>query len=85
MHNQIKQLVETGLDNVEATVTGDGSHFQAIVVGECFAGKSLVVKQKMVYSTLGDKITSGEIHAISIKAYTPEEWKKAQMFQGGNL
>jgi len=31
----------------------------------------------MVYGTLGDRITSGAIHALSIKAYTPAEWEKA--------
>jgi acid stress-induced BolA-like protein IbaG/YrbA len=28
----------------------------------------------MVYATVNDYIQSGDIHALSIKAYTPEEW-----------
>lgn len=84
MQDTIKSIIETGLDNVEATVVGDGSHFEAVVVGSCFEAKSLVQKQKMVYALLADKITSGEIHAITIKAYTPEEWQKASRFQIGS-
>jgi acid stress-induced BolA-like protein IbaG/YrbA len=75
---EIKQLIESGIPGCEAIVSGDGSHFEAIVVGEVFAGKSMLEQQKLVYATLGEHITSGAIHALSIKAYTPEEWHKAQ-------
>ncbi len=77
----IKELIEAGLENCEAQVTGDGSHFDAIVVGEIFDGMSLLNKQRTVYATLGDRITSGEIHALSIKAYTPADWEKASKLQ----
>jgi len=43
-----------------------------------FGGKSLLEKQKMVYATLEDSITSGAIHALTIKAYTPDEWMQAK-------
>lgn len=79
--NVIKDLIEAGLDNCQAQVTGDGSHFDAIVVGEIFDGMSLLNKQRTVYATLGDRITSGEIHALSIKAYTPADWEKASKLQ----
>jgi acid stress-induced BolA-like protein IbaG/YrbA len=42
---------------------------------------SLVKKQQKVYATLGDKITSGEVHALTIKTYTSDEWAKAQKLQ----
>jgi acid stress-induced BolA-like protein IbaG/YrbA len=77
----IKTLIEEGLTGVEAQVTGDGSHFEAIVIGEIFDGMSPLNKQRTVYGTLGDRITSGEIHALSIKAYTPAEWEKASKLQ----
>jgi len=79
--SEIKTLIEKGLEGVEAKVTGDGSHYEAIVVGECFNGLSMVAQQKMVYATLNDHITSGAIHALTIKTYTPEQWKKANQFQ----
>ncbi|NNG14356.1 MAG: BolA family transcriptional regulator [Gammaproteobacteria bacterium] len=77
----IKTLIEEGLTGVEARVTGDGSHFEAIVIGEIFDGMSPLNKQRTVYGTLGDRITSGEIHALSIKAYTPADWEKASKMQ----
>lgn len=79
--SEIKALIENGLSGVEAKVTGDGSHYEAIVIGECFDGLSMVAQQKLVYATINDHITSGAIHAVSIKTYTPAQWKKASQFQ----
>ncbi len=74
----VQRLIEAGVPGCEAIVSGDGSHFDAIVISESFVGKSLVDKQRMVYATVNDRITSGELHALSIKTYTPEEWDKAR-------
>ena len=73
--SEVKNLIELGLPGCEAIVTGDGSHFDAIVISPVFEGMSMVKEQQMVYGTLGDRITSGAIHALSIKAYTPQEWE----------
>jgi len=77
----VKRLIEAGLEGCEATVSGDGSHFEAIVVGDVFADKSMVEKQRMVYATVNDRIASGELHALSIKTYTPEQWESARKLQ----
>ena len=78
---EIKALIENGLPGVEARVTGDGYHYEAIVIGDCFEGASMVAQQKMVYATLNEHITSGAIHALTLKTYTPAQWKKANQFQ----
>jgi len=79
--NEIAQLIESGLDDVKATVTGDGSHFEARVIGSCFEGKSLVQQQKIVYAVLGQHITNGDIHALTIKCFTPDQWESAKKLQ----
>lgn len=77
----VQKMIQAGLPACEVTVTGDGSHFDAVVIGDEFEGMSAVKKQQTVYKTLGDKITSGELHALSIKTYTPEEWERAKKLQ----
>lgn len=77
----VQELIQAGLPDCEVKVQGDGSHFDAVVIGDVFEGMSAVKKQQKVYATLGDKITSGEVHALSIKTFTPEEWEKAQKLQ----
>lgn len=66
--SDIKQLVEQGLPGAEVQVLGDdGQHFEAIVTSPTFAGKSLIEQHRMVKATLGDKFSSGELHALSLK------------------
>jgi acid stress-induced BolA-like protein IbaG/YrbA len=78
---EVEKLIKAGLPDCEVSVKGDGSHFDAIVVGEVFAGLSLVKQQQMVYATVVDKITSGQLHALSIKTYTPQDWERAKKLQ----
>lgn len=80
---EVERLIKTGLPGCEVTVKGDGSHFDAVVVGDVFAGKNLVKQQQLVYATVVERITSGELHALSIKTYTPEEWQKAKKLKIG--
>jgi acid stress-induced BolA-like protein IbaG/YrbA len=77
----VKTLVEKGLPGCQVLVSGDGSHFDVTVIGEVFAGQSLLNKQRLVLATVSNEITSGALHAINIKAYTPEEWEKARKLQ----
>ena len=77
----VQEMIAAGLPDCEVKVSGDGSHFEAIVIGDIFDGLSLVKKQQKVYATLGDKITSGEVHALTIKTFTADEYAKAQKLQ----
>lgn len=71
----IKKMIENNLTNSEVIVSGDGRHFEAIVISSQFEGMSLLARQRCVYQTLGDHIHNGNIHALSIKAKTPTEWQ----------
>lgn len=76
--DDIKRLIETGLPGSQVRVAGDdGTHFEATVITEAFNGKRLLERHRMVYGTLGDRM-QGAIHALSIKAYTPQEWAAQQ-------
>ncbi len=73
----IQHDIAQNMPTVYLTVTGDGQHFDAIVVSEEFAGKSRIQRQQLVYKTLGDRM-KGEIHALSMKTYTQEEWESSR-------
>ncbi|MGZ8257720.1 MAG: BolA family protein [Methylotenera sp.] len=53
----------------------DGSHFEAVVVSPAFVGKSMLQQHQLVYAALGDRMRA-EIHALSMKTYTPEKWNE---------
>lgn len=49
-----------------------GGHFELVIVSQLFDGKSRQERHRMVHTALGEMLAR-EIHAISIKAYTPDE------------
>ena len=55
----------------------DGQHFEAIVVSAQFDGKRMVQQHQLVYQALGDRMRE-EIHALSLRTYTPEAWATAK-------
>jgi acid stress-induced BolA-like protein IbaG/YrbA len=81
--SEVQRLIEAGLPGAQVTVTGDGSHFDAVVISPAFEGKSLVAQQKMVMAAVAQQIASGALHALSIKAYTPEKWAQASKLKVG--
>jgi acid stress-induced BolA-like protein IbaG/YrbA len=71
----VKNYIVAGLDCTHIEVEGDGQHFNAVIVSEAFAGKRLIARHQLVYAALGDRMRQ-EIHALSMKTLTPEEFTK---------
>jgi len=69
----IQELISAGLDCHQLEVTGDGHHFEALIVCKAFEGQRLIARHQMVYAVLGDRMKQ-EIHALSMKTLTPQEW-----------
>ena len=72
----VKSLIAAGVACEHLDVSGDGSHFEAVIVSAAFAGKSRVARHQLVNRALGAQM-GNEIHALSMKTLTPEEWRDA--------
>lgn len=70
----IQQGIEQGLACEHVEVAGDGQHFQALIVSAAFAGRSRIQRHQLVYGALGERMRE-EIHALSMRTLTPEEWQ----------
>ena len=70
---QIKTWIAAGLPCEHLELAGDGQHFEAVIVSAEFRGKSMVQQHQLVYRALGERMKE-QIHALSMKTYTPEEW-----------
>ena len=73
--DEIKTLIENGIPQSQAIVTGESGKYEAIVISPEFEGLSMVKEHQLVYATVNEHIASGALHALSIKAYTPGEWE----------
>jgi len=71
----VKRYIEQGLNCEYVQVEGDGRHFEAVIVSPAFAGKGMLQQHQLVYKALGDRMHE-EIHALSMKTFTPEQWSK---------
>jgi len=69
----IQAYIAQGLACEQLQVAGDGQHFEALIVSSAFAGKSHVQRHQLVYAVLGERMRE-EIHALSMKTLTPEEF-----------
>jgi acid stress-induced BolA-like protein IbaG/YrbA len=73
-NESVKSGIAQGLACEHLEVLGDGQHFQALVVSRAFDGKSRVQRHQLVYAALGERMRE-EIHALSMRTLTPEEWR----------
>ena len=73
---EIRGYISKGLACEDLEVSGDGHHFEALIVSAAFQGKSRVQRHQLVYQVLGDRMRE-EIHALSMRTLTPEERRQA--------
>lgn len=71
----VQAYIVQGLQCEHVEVAGDGQHFEAVIVSEAFRGKNRVQQHQLVYKALGDRMRA-EIHALSMKTLTPEQWRQ---------
>ena len=69
----VEALISEAFDNVEVTVSGDGYKYETTVVSAAFADLSKLKRHQLVYKAVNEAIVSGELHALTITALTPEE------------
>jgi acid stress-induced BolA-like protein IbaG/YrbA len=72
--DELQSIIANGLPCEHLEVSGDGRHWAAVIVSPVFEGKRLIQRHQLVYATLGQRIQTDEVHALSMKTHTPAEW-----------
>jgi len=73
----LRALLSSQLKDCQVTVNSeDNHHFDAVIISQHFTSHNTLERQQMVYKIVGDVIKSGELHAFSMKTYTPQEWEQ---------
>lgn len=57
----------------EVDVVVDGNRASITVIGDVFQGMNRVQKQQAVYACIDSFIADGRLHAVTIRALTPDE------------
>ncbi len=74
---ELQSIIEAGLACEHCALEGDGRHWFATIVSPAFEGRRLLQRHQLVYATLGARMHTDEVHALSMKTLTPQEWKRA--------
>ena len=77
---EIARLVTEKIPDAQVEVQSNGNSYMVRVVSADFENLRALKRQQLVYSCLNEKIKSGEMHAVTMRLFTPEEWKKEQRF-----
>ena len=72
--SELQGIISAGLPCEHIHVQGDGRHWYATIVSAAFEGRRPIQRHQQVYATLGEKIRTDEVHALSMKTMTPAEW-----------
>ncbi len=73
---EVVALIKGGFPDGELLIEGEDCSFAVIVISPSFAGQSLLKKQQSVLATVSGPLATGELHAMTVKCYTPEEWRE---------
>ena len=71
---ELQSIIASGLPCEHIELSGDGQHWYATIVSSAFVGQRPIQRHKQVYATLGGRIHTNEVHALSMKTFTPAEW-----------
>lgn len=73
MIEDLQERIESAIPDAVVAVSGEGNRFEIHVVAGAFEGLTRVKRQQAVYAAIGDLISSGAVHAVTIRALTPAE------------
>lgn len=72
--DELRSIIAAGLACDYIEVEGDGRHWAAVIVSAEFEGLRAIRRHQRVYATLGARMHTDEVHALSMKTFTPAEW-----------
>ncbi|OQX02546.1 MAG: BolA family transcriptional regulator [Thiothrix lacustris] len=72
-NDAVKQMIQDKLPDAQISVSGDGYKYETDIVSEVFTGLNTLKRHQLVYAAVNEAITSGQLHALTIRTFTPAE------------
>lgn len=72
--DELRSIIAAGLPCEHLEVEGDGRHWSAVIVSAEFERRRAIQRHQRVYATLGARMHTDEVHALSMRTLTPAEW-----------
>ena len=72
-NDAVKQMIQDKLPDAQISVSGDGYKYETDIISEAFTGLNTLKRHRLVYAAVNEAITSGQLHALTIRTFTPAE------------
>jgi len=72
-NDDVTKLIQDSFPDATINVDGDGYKYETTIVSAAFEGLNTLKRHQAVYAAVDSAITSGELHALTIHAKTPDE------------
>lgn len=75
--SEVRQRILQALEDPDASIEIDGAdcNFTARVVSQVFDGLRPVQRQQRILAAFSESLASGELHALTVEAFTTMEWQ----------
>tara|TARA_B100000212_G_C27305571_1_gene503447 strand:+ start:598 stop:840 length:243 start_codon:yes stop_codon:yes gene_type:complete len=73
-HEKIRSILEANFQDSKVILTNSDCNLTLTIVSNRFIGQKVLNRHKEVLSHLKECFSSGELHALSIKTFTKEEF-----------
>ncbi len=87
LNHEVKDRIENGIEGSECLVnefSGGTDHYSVVVISDAFEGLASLKRHRMVMELFQDEVNSGEVHALTIKAFTRQQWENEMQKSGAN-
>lgn len=72
-NDAVKQMIQDKMPDAQISVSGDGYKYETDIISEAFTGLNTLKRHQLVYAAVNEAITSGQLHALTIRTFTPAE------------
>lgn len=72
-NDAVKQMIQDKLPDAQISISGDGYKYETDIISEAFTGLNTLKRHQLVYAAVNEAITSGQLHALTIRTFTPAE------------
>lgn len=75
-HTEVERLIKGDFADAEIHIEGEGCDLEITVISEKFDGLSMLKQQQGVMASLAEPLSSGHLHAVTVKSFTPQQWQE---------
>jgi monothiol glutaredoxin len=80
--SEVEAMITLAYPGAEIHIEGQGCDLSITVISERFEDLTMIKQHQGIMAALNEPLTSGRLHAVILKTYTPAQWQAHQPAAG---